>query len=581
MQVLSFYELGRPVQDRFVSALKGEGLPHPMLAEKAGPPRDLLVWGGAAVGALVVLVILLRLGFGDLDASLALQPAWLTVLYGVILAVLALGVLRAAAATWQVQSLPFRPGVYLFPSGVVDATRYELKIFPLSRLVRVDGDATKLRLTFPEGASYAFALRGAEHQAQITTAIAEAQDALEKAHADLSKKNLSALDPLQDAGFVSPFAPTTPIRRIVPFWVSFALLVAAVLGAGLAPPVLYLRNMGSDAELFAAANRARTPGAYRAYIERGGRRAEVRDILLPRAELAEAEKTGTVEAIEKYDTAHPNSQIKTEVAASLRKAMLVELGRTAEKGTVTALLEFKKRHPQRLVDPELGQAVHAVYKSALENYRKEAASFPTAGQFVERLLAYCEHKGPVVEVRFQRKLSPSFDLAEPQVKKSPYYAGVISLPSRYFDESHAKKRETAVAKTLLARFGEVFPDDVLAFRLGEPVADPEAPLPNTTVPTLFIVHTAQVSAASYLSNNPRGVFVGLGMVFEMTFKVPDDPKPFKFKWTVWRAPDTTPEGSDLPFTEAVYEDMASEEYHQASQKYLAMFFKVTEPKTAP
>ena len=134
----SFYELARPIQDRFVAALRGEGLPRPMLARRAGPPRELLVWGGTALSALLALIVLVRLGFGNLDASLALQPAWLMGFYALVLAVLALGVLQAAAALWQVQSLPFRPGVYLFPSGIVDATRYELKVFPLSRLVQVD-----------------------------------------------------------------------------------------------------------------------------------------------------------------------------------------------------------------------------------------------------------------------------------------------------------------------------------------------------------------------------------------------------------------------------------------------------------
>ena len=181
-------------------------------------------------------------------------------------------------------------------------------------------------------------------------------------------------------------------------------MFAAALGVALAAPIFYLRNAGSDGELFAKANRARTSEAFRAYLERGGRRKDVKEILLPRAELAEAEKQGSVDAIEKYDAAHPNSQIKSEVAASLRKAMLVELNRTAEKGTVTALLDFKKRHPQKLVEPELGQAVHAVYKTSFDGYRKEASSYANVGAFVRKALAYCEQKGPAVEIRFQRKI---------------------------------------------------------------------------------------------------------------------------------------------------------------------------------
>ena len=533
------------------------------------------------MGALLVLVVLVRLGLVSLDASLAIQPVWLMGLYALVLAVLAVGVLQSAAALWQVQSLPFRPGVTCSERR---RRRHPLRPQGLSPVAAGPGRLPIRRgsgLTFPEGPSYELALRGAEHREQIATAITESAGCPREGARGQRKKLLASLDPLQDPGFVSPFAPTAQLVRVVPVWIRMAFVLAAALGAAVAAPIFYLRNAGSDSELLAKANRARSSEAYRAYLDRGGRRKDVKDILLPRAELAEAEKQGSVDAIEKYDAAHPNSQIKGEVAASLRKAMLLELNRTAEKGTVTALLDFKKRHPQKLVEPELGQAVHAVYKTSFDGYRKEASSYANVGAFVEKLLAYCEQKGPAVEIRFSaRCLLPSRSPTT-QVKKSPYFTGTTSYPSRYFDDDHARKREALVGKTFLARFGEAFPPDVLAFRMGEPLVDPEAPLPNVTVPTLFVVHTAQVSGASYLSNSPRGVFVGLGMGFEATFRIPDDTKPFKFKWSVWRPPDTTLSPSDQPFQEMVYDTMAGEVYRQFAQKYLAMFFKVTEPKSAP
>src|SRR5262249_18170490 len=151
----------------------------------------------------------------------------------------------------------------------------------------------------------------------------------------------------------------------------------------------------------AKAKRAQTSAAFRAYLARGGKQKDVSDVLLPRAELAEAEKEGTVDAIEKYQAAHSSSRIAGEVSASLRKAMLAELDKAARQGTVTALLDFKRRHPSRLVEPELGQAVHVVYRSAYDSYRAQAPNLPNVQSFMERLLNYCEQKGAGVQIRFQ------------------------------------------------------------------------------------------------------------------------------------------------------------------------------------
>ena len=89
-----------------------------------------------------------------------------------------------------------------------------------------------------------------------------------------------------------------------------------------------------------------------------------------------------------------------------------------------------------------------------------------------------------------------------------------------------------------------------------------------------------MSGASYLSAAPRGVFVGLGLVFEVNFRLPDEGKPQKYRLSTWRPPDTTISKGDFPtFEGAVYETMASEGFAQFSQKYLSTFFARAEPKT--
>jgi hypothetical protein len=299
----------------------------------------------------------------------------------------------------------------------------------------------------------------------------------------------------------------------------------------------------------------------------------VRDVFLPRVELRDAVKQGTVEAVESYIAAHPNSSIQSEVTAALRQSMLIALESVKKAGTVSALTEFSKKHPHKLVDTEVRQAIHAVYQGALAKYRKEATGKdPAVLAFVERLLAVAEKSGPKVEMRFARKVTRTMEMADTQIKRSPFYMGVVSLPSQYFDEAHARSREEAAGKTLAARFAASFPADILSLEMGPPIGDPEAPLPAVTVPTIFIEHSSQVSGPSYLSARPRGVFVGLALVFEVSFRLPDNGKPLNFKLPTWRNPDAKIEKGDGPLEAAVYESMTTNAFAQFTTKYLATFF---------
>jgi hypothetical protein len=116
--------------------------------------------------------------------------------------------------------------------------------------------------------------------------------------------------------------------------------------------------------------------------------------------------------------------------------------------------------------------------------------------------------------------------------------------------------------------------------MGAPIADPDAPLPNTALPTIFIDHVSQVSGPSYLSARPRGVFVGLTLAFDAAFRLPDDPsKPVHFKLPTWRNPDAKVEKGDGPLEAAVYDAMTASAFAQFTSKYLATFFN--KPDLAP
>jgi hypothetical protein len=572
MQEVDFYELSRAVQERFVACVGGQGQPAPVLQDSAGQPRGMFAWLGVAVGGVVLLLVVYQVGLGNLESPLALQGAPFIGGYAFLLAAIFVAVLQVLTRLQARQALPFRAGIYLFPSGIIDARTHKLRVFPFTNATPPVVSGQNLVLAFPD-ASFTFPVAEG-HLEQAKSVVEEAESRIEKARAEDDRKTLGLLDPLVDVGVANPFAPKTRMAQKAPIWAKQGIVIGVVVGAALSPGVWWLRNRASDEGMLSEANRQRSVTGYRAYLDRGGRRDEVRDVFLPRVELRDAVKAGTVEAIEAYIAAHPNSGIQSEITAALRQSMLVALESVKRAGTVSALAEFGKKHPNKLVDNELRQAIHAVYQVALGKYKKEAGGRdPAVIAFVERLLAVAEKSGPKVEMRFRRKVTRTMEMADNQIKRSPSYQGVVSLPSQYFDDAHARSREEAAAKTLAARFAASFPADIVSFEMGPAIVDPDAPLPATTVPTVFIDHISQVSGPSYVSARPRGVFVGLALIFETTFRLPDDPsKALHFKLPTWRNPDAKIERGDTPLEAAVYESMVATAFGQFTSKYLATFF---------
>jgi hypothetical protein len=531
----------------------------------------MVAWLGIAAGSLVAILVLYQVGHGDLDSGLALHDTAFIAGYGLLLAGIFVAFFQVFSGLRARQALPFAAGIYLFPSGVIDARTYKLRVFPFTSTTPPIVSGQSLVLAFPE-ASFTFPV-AAGHLEQAKSVVEDAETKVERARAAADQKTLGLLDPLIDVGVANPFAPKTRMVRTVPVWARYGIVIGIAAGAVLAPGVWWLRNRSSDEAMLSEANRQRSVAGYQAYMARGGRRDEVRDVFLPRVELRDAVKEGTVEAVEKYIAAHPNSGIQSEVTAALRQAMLIALDTVKKTGTVSALTEFSKKHPHKLIETELRQAIHAVYQSALAKYRKEASTKDAAVvAFVERLVAVAEKSGPKVEMRFRRKVTRTMEMADNQIKRSPFYQGVVSLPSQYFDEAHARSREATAGKAIAARFGASFPTDILSLELGAPIADPDAPLPAVTIPTIFIEHISQVSGPSYVSARPRGVFVGLALIFEATFRLPDDPKPLHFKLPTWRNPDAKIDKGDAPLEAAVYEAMVSTAFAQFTNKYLATFF---------
>ena len=432
---------------------------------------------------------------------------------------------RTAALFADIRSLPFKPGVYLFPIGVIDARRFTLKIYPIDDMVSSSGPSPSngFKITM-KGATFDFTAKNAEAAAQAAQAIASARgqlDAADAATGSMRPRALAALDPMQ--GFVNPLAPTTSIERTRPPWAKFGWAIAPGVGIVLGVCIWLVRNVVSDDRMFARATLEGDAPSLRAYMARGSRhKNEIEVVLLPRAELKEAQQKGTVDAIEAYIEAHPKTGIANEIDAALKKAMADELDDAKKAHTLAALRDFAKRHPKHGLDAELKAATHALYVAALDNYKKNDApkdASPAVLAFVERLVTWGETKGPKVEVRFHRR-GNSLDKADTLIGKNKYFMGVVSFASKYEDAPHMKPREDELGAAIVARFNQAFPKDVLEMSVGEQLADPEAPLPVVTVPTWFIDYVAEWDGGLKTSDKPRGVFAGVGYSLDASFRIP-------------------------------------------------------------
>ena len=581
MKAVDFYKLPRAIQDRFVGSVMSGFPPAPLLAIKGAKPTRL-VWLALTGVCLVALVIVTRVGYGALDSGLALHSGKALLLYAALIFGLAFGLVQAFARVVRERALPYRAGIYLFPACLIDARSDQFKVYSTQDLAGVDAQGGSIRVAFSGGTQFLFPCADPTGAPTIVSEVQTARDRAMHAKATEDPKELVAVDPLHNPRFSSPVGPRDPYDMRRPPWKKLGPVVALAVAAIVAPTLWALRNNGSDKTLYARATQANDTDSYRLYLERGAKfKDDVAGTLLPRAELRDAERAGTVDALLKFKTDHPGSKIASEVATSIRTAMLAELEKAKAPGTLAALEEFAKHYPEHGIEPELREAIHAVYVRELETYKKHAPP-PNKDKdknvipFVERLFAWAEKHGPKVEVRFRRRKSDSLGRADQYVAKTPSFAGEVSYPSRYFDEKHAVKRETPHARTLATRFDTGLSAELFEVLAGAPIGPDVETLPEVKVPTLFIAHGAEWSGHSHVSQKPRGSYVGVTFPFEAIFVIPGDAKPIKLKAEIMKQP---PLGllreEDLqpgPAEEKVYDAMANDALDAFGNKFMALFF---------
>lgn len=576
MKSIEFYDLPRPVQERFVAASQATLAPAP-LAMRPAPEYVGARWFIASAVCFGITVAFAYYGFGDLKHPSALATGVHALLYCLGFTLSFASLTRGLTLRDRALSLPFARGTYLFPMGVVEATSSALQVHSLADLRTVEANAAALSVTFVDGTSFDFPARDHEQAEAARRAVNESQERLDEATRADSVRHMAALDPLLRTNFPSPFSQDVPFKRPTTAW-SLALLGMAVLsGAVLGIGVWEVRNKLSARKLVAAARALDTTAAYREYLERGGRSPEIVEVLLPRAELAEAKAQGSVAAIEQYIASHPDSKIPNEVAEALRAALLAALERAKAAGTLAALDEFARSHPRHEpVSEELAEARHQVYRSAAA--RAKELSIATGARrsdpaaFWERLVAHAEQHGPRVEVRFRSILGKSAKQADTQVRSGSYFSGNSSLPSRHFRESEMHAREALAGPILVSALQSLFNPEIVRFELGPPLPgtdeeDKPLPLPQPTVASLYIDSRIELSGAVF-NAKPRGVFFGAGTFYYTKFLLPDSDERLDIEVRAWRSPTRSLMRSTQRTTADVYEDLARRSLNMFLRRYL-------------
>jgi hypothetical protein len=571
-----FYRLPRPVQDRFAAATRRAAPPAPLLFEPA-PRTRVWVFLGASGAFTAAALVLLHLGWGNVGSGLAIHGSGALAGDVVLLAAAAYCVLHAVAMLRSMDAMPWRPGVYLFPASVIDARGADLVVWPVGdseAVERVTAPSPGLALRMRDGSRVVVGAPSAADAERAESALAARRGELAQATAEENPHLLAELDPLHDSALSSPIGPSEKMRRSTPAWVKFDWALAAAAGVALGLGIGTARNSMSDEDMYRTIATSGTVAQLRQYLaHRGKHSADVADLLLPRAELRDAEATQTVDAVRDFARAHPSAKIGPEIDAALRRAMLAELERARAVGTVAALDDFARKYPDKLVDRELKAARHALYAKALAAWAAKAQVEPATRTFIEKLLAWAEKNGPACEVRFRSKPSKTMDEADKSAIRSGHYPGPDAYPSRYVTPDALRPREERVAASLAKALADAFPAEVLAVQAAPSLA-PDAPAP--TVPAIVVEYSPEWSRANTVSMKPNTVFAGLAFTFETTFSLPDATPPLKVTTKAWRGAELWKiKAGDMPredFEKLVYDAMIDGAFDTLDKKLNDAFF---------
>ncbi len=571
MQRFDFYNLPRSLQDRFIESTQGVAVPLPIALRISKNPARL-VWLAASLLFIMAWAAVGVRGFGDLNDSAALGGPTLAVVF-VLLALGALGCAgRAYVLSLRAAHAPFVAGDYIFSSGVIQVSGSTIQFHDAS-VVTAEQQGTLVTFVIQGGRKLALTLPSADEASEAVRAFREGKERWLAAKPDDALER-ARLYCLCESGVPNPLAPTRPhpkppLGPVIAVCAG-AVILAGLLGSGLA---LY-RDTASEQALYQIATQKDSVEAYTNYLARGGKRPEVKAILLPRARLKQAIGDGSIGAVIAFARENQGSKIQTEIDAALRAALLRELEVSRQSGTLAALRELQGRYEQvQLIAPELKAAQHAVYEAAYQSYLGQSAGDKALDEFVGHLLTYAEAHGPRVEVRFFHDFPQDPQILDSIVKKNEkYFLGGRSLPSQYFIGAPAREREKTLGERLVSRLGELFPKDVLEFQLAPLPEKENVALPEVTGPTLTISHK-QTLSGGFVGGAPKSMYLGATVRMDARFQLPSDRPSHEYHFGAWKNPSYAI-GDERP-TEIpkVYGRMMDDAFEQFFTEYMRKWSK--------
>ncbi len=437
---LEFEKLPRVVQDRFVASTNETFPPWPILRAHLRAPASR-GWALVAAASVAALGALFFLGFGDPHSRFVTRPTWVALVFTALVATALLGFFRALAARGA-HDLPFRAGVYLFPSEVVDARGPTLRVHPLAELSEIYTDGQHVWIDFRDGAEFSFAVPDAKTGESAVAQVLRARDALERVHDAPSL--LGLVDPLWEPGEEIP-VPNAPFHVRWSFWVERSVAVAIAGAILLGPSAFFARERASDRLAFARAVREGTSAALAAYATHGrGHVAEVRDRLLPLFALRGLRDTA---AIERWMAEHPVAARTPEARAARHDALVRDLSAIT---TIPSIRTFAAAHADDGLDAEISAALERAHRALVGSSVDSLAN--------QHLLTTHAACGMTMGIEIVHG-NASFREADLAIARSPHFGGKSSFPSTHLTSQSAA--ETAARGILERRIRSAYPEGCL------------------------------------------------------------------------------------------------------------------------
>jgi hypothetical protein len=532
MQLVEFFAQRRSLQDRVIACLRGQLAPAPMLSTPLRPKLQAPLVGVTGL-SLVATTVLLVIGYGNYSSSWLRLGAGAMAAIAVLLFVAAFSLVFAFARKRRTSTLPFPPGVYLFPGALIDARSPTMRTFRAEDIASTENVGATVRVSCA-GSTYTFVCESpiaAENwrrdiHESMATAKATPQD------------DRVSFDPLIAPRFDNPLAATEALTPSAPLWTRVPWLPALLAACSMAPLLTLARNAASDA---AGANKAAAIGtqvALREYISNGSiAREEFESKLLPRAELSDTETLADMSAMLRFAAKNQRSAIAHEIQAAVKRGYQREFDLAQRKGTLSALYNFAQQYPNHNLPGQYLSAVHEQFVTALARMPKG----PLGARWLPALFAHAEqHHGPL-DVSVEAFSEKGFATVDQALAKVPEARGETAQPSRYFAVEPQATRDGARRDAILS---------MLQRHL-----DPEFVVVGTNKAgnvkaTLALRVQTEWSGLAFASRKPRAVVVGIERTIFADLTVGGTPN-LPYKKALKHAPKLPREGSE-PVEPGVY-----------------------------